>query len=78
VRPDTAARLDKALAMLLFGMINWMYTWLKPDGTLTHASMAPVVADLFFGGIDAVTVPRRRAPASAPTPSTHTDKETLA
>jgi hypothetical protein len=33
--------------MLLFGMINWMFTWLKP-GHLSHDDMAPIVADLFL------------------------------
>lgn len=55
IRPDLqAARLDKPLTMLLFGMINWMFTWMRPDGELTHEAMAPVVADLFFGGLPAV------------------------
>jgi len=58
------ARLDKPLAMLLFGMMNWMFTWLQPKGELSHADLAPVVADLFFGGIGAVRAPGRRKPAS--------------
>jgi TetR/AcrR family transcriptional regulator len=57
--------LDKPLAMLLFGMINWMFTWLRPDGRLSHADMAPIVADLFLGGLSAVQAPapvaRRRS-----------------
>jgi TetR/AcrR family transcriptional regulator len=58
-RPELArAALDKPLTMLLFGMINWMFTWLKPDGPLSHEAMAPVVADLFFGGVPAVQPPR--------------------
>jgi len=59
VRPTLARNeLDKPLAMLLFGMINWMFTWLRPDGSLTHEDMAPLVADLFFGGLGAVRKPR--------------------
>ncbi|MBT9457384.1 MAG: TetR family transcriptional regulator [Burkholderiaceae bacterium] len=55
VRPELlAAQLHKPLTMLLFGMINWMFTWLKPEGELTYDAMAPMVADLFFGGIGAV------------------------
>jgi AcrR family transcriptional regulator len=55
VRPElVAADLHKPLAMLLFGMMNWMFTWLQPDGKLSHADMAPVVADLFLGGLSAV------------------------
>jgi AcrR family transcriptional regulator len=58
LRPDTeAAGLSKALTMLLFGMINWMFTWLRPDGELDYEAMAPIVADLFFGGVPAVRVP---------------------
>ncbi|MEO6293780.1 MAG: TetR/AcrR family transcriptional regulator [Burkholderiaceae bacterium] len=57
-RPElVAAHLHKPLAMLLFGMMNWMFTWLQPDGKLSHADMAPVVADLFLGGLGAVQLP---------------------
>ena len=57
-RPELArAALDKPLTMLLFGMINWMFTWLKPDGALSHDDMAPIVADLFLGGLGAVRAP---------------------
>ena len=58
LRPELKrASLEKPLTMLLFGMINWMFTWLKPDGKLTHDAMAPLVADLFFGGVPAVRPP---------------------
>ena len=60
-RPELrAAKLEKPLAMLLFGMMNWMFTWLQPDGALSHDDLAPVVADLFFGGIGAVRAPVRK------------------
>lgn len=66
VRPALADQhLDKPLTMLLFGMINWMFTWLKPDGVLDHEKMAPLVADLFFGGLHAVQAPQK-APAATP------------
>ncbi|MDT9001771.1 TetR/AcrR family transcriptional regulator [Paucibacter sp. APW11] len=56
VRPELqAAKLHKPLTMLLFGMINWTFTWLKPDGELSYESVAPMVADLFFGGLGAVS-----------------------
>ena len=58
VRPEfAAAQLHKPLTMLLFGMMNWMFTWWRPNGRLGHGDMAPVVADLFFGGLAAVRVP---------------------
>ena len=46
--------LAKPLTMLLFGMINWMFTWMRPGGTLSHEALAPIVTDLFFGGVPAV------------------------
>lgn len=64
LRPDLAGtHLEKPLAMLLFGMINWTFTWLKAGGALTHEALAPVVLDLFFGGLPAV---RAAAAAGAP------------
>jgi AcrR family transcriptional regulator len=66
------AGLGKPVAMLLFGMLNWLFTWLRPNGQLTHASIAPIVCALIFKGLDGVTaVPlakkaaRKRAQATA-------------
>ncbi len=59
VRPELRdARLHKPLTMLLFGMINWTFTWLRPDGDLSHAALAALVSDLFFGGLGAVHAPQ--------------------
>lgn len=44
----------KPVTMTLFGMINWTFTWLKDDGPVRHADMAPMVADLFLRGVAAV------------------------
>ena len=44
----------KPVTMTLFGMINWTFTWLKDDGPVRYADMAPVVADLFLNGVGAV------------------------
>ncbi len=74
VRPNLARNeLDRPLAMLLFGMINWMFTWLRPDGSLNHEQMAPLVADLFFGGLAAVRKPRGPTRQNAAIPSLTTD-----
>lgn len=51
------AALAKPMTMLLFGMINWMFTWMKPGGSLSHEALAPLVADLFLGGLPAVALP---------------------
>jgi AcrR family transcriptional regulator len=65
MRPElAAAHLAKPLTMLLFGMVNWMFTWIKPGGTLDHAAMGPIVTDLFMGGIGNVEAARpSRAPS---------------
>jgi AcrR family transcriptional regulator len=67
-------RLAKPLTMILFGMINWTFTWLKDTGPLTYADMAPIVADLFLGGVARVRptrgeqqAARRSRVARAPT-----------
>ena len=55
--------LMKPLTMILFGMINWTFTWFKSRGPLSYADMAPMVADLFLGGVGRVHAPiRRRQP----------------
>ncbi|GAB3648273.1 TetR/AcrR family transcriptional regulator [Ramlibacter alkalitolerans] len=62
LRPDLRdAAMSKPLTMLLFGMVNWMFTWMKPDGPLAYDDLAPVVTDLFLGGLQAVQVPLRTA-----------------
>ncbi len=63
VRPALSpARLAKPLTMLLFGMINWMFTWMKPEAGLNHEAMAPIVADLFLGGLHQVQLPAAAPP----------------
>jgi AcrR family transcriptional regulator len=71
LRPDLSPRpLAGALAMLLFGMMNWTFTWLKAAGPLSHEAVARMVCELFFGGLAAVqpvapaATPRRAAAAS--------------
>ena len=69
-----AAGLHTALALLLFGMINWTFTWLKPGGTLSHETLAPVVTALFLGGLPAVMA--TAAPAAPAAPATPTARRT--
>ncbi len=65
----SAAALDKPLTMLLFGMINWTFTWLKPGRELDHARLAPLVAEFFFGGLQAVADGVRNATLLPAAPS---------
>lgn len=72
LRPALAgARLDKPLTMLLFGMVNWMFTWMRTDGPLDYDRMASIVADLFVGGIGAVQPGAAPAPAPRQQPTPH-------
>ena len=41
------------LAMILFGMINWTFTWLRADGPLSYEDMAKVVTEIFLRGVAA-------------------------
>lgn len=64
LRPELQeGALAKPVTMLLFGMINWMFIWMRADGDLDYDSMAPVVADLFLGGLPAVRIPQPAATA---------------
>lgn len=56
-RSAAGEQMAKPLTMLLFGMINWMFTWMKPDGALGYEAMGPIVADLFLGGVGQVQAP---------------------
>lgn len=55
------AALEKPLTMLLFGMINWLFTWFHADGRLGYAEMAQLVTDFVVGGLRA-TAARLPAP----------------
>jgi AcrR family transcriptional regulator len=61
------AKLAKPLAMLLFGMMNWTFTWWQADGALTHDGLADLVVALLTGGLPAVVVPTAAARRTAAT-----------
>jgi TetR/AcrR family transcriptional regulator len=66
LRPELReAALIKPLTMLLFGMINWMFLWMRTDGELDYDAIAPVVADLFLTGLPGVRLPRQAVPLAA-------------
>lgn len=66
-RPDLPPdQFVKPLTMLLFGMINWLFTWWRPGKGLGPEAIAMLIDQLFFGGLTAVTAPDS---APAPTPS---------
>jgi AcrR family transcriptional regulator len=40
-----------ALTMMVFGMINWTFTWLKPGGTLSYAEFGELVFSVLQRGL---------------------------
>jgi len=42
-----------AVAMMLFGMINWTFTWLRPGGPMSYSAFANEVIALLEGGLAA-------------------------
>jgi len=50
-------KLRVPVTMILFGMINWTFTWLRADGPVTYGEMAAIVSDIFLYG--AVAPPPR-------------------
>lgn len=53
------------LAMMLFGMINWTFTWLRPNGRIRYADFAEAVIGMLEKGLPGAAtrlrVPRRVA-----------------
>jgi AcrR family transcriptional regulator len=41
-----------ALTMMLFGMINWTFTWLRPDGPMRYSEFAAQVIDTLEHGFN--------------------------
>ena len=40
-----------AVTMMLFGMINWTFTWLRPGGAMSYPAFADEVIALLDGGL---------------------------
>lgn len=57
--------LETPVTMILFGMINWLYTWVHPDGPLRIEDLAPVVTRLFLDGVHGIAARPRALAATA-------------
>ena len=44
-------RLQRAVAMSFYGMINWTCTWYRPDGPVGPEEFADLACDLFLSGL---------------------------
>lgn len=59
----TRRKLERPVAMILFGMINWTFTWMRADGRLTFRDMAPVITGIFLNGVRGYVEQENRLPA---------------
>jgi AcrR family transcriptional regulator len=59
LRPELAGQstLKRPAAMLYFGMINWMHTWLDPQGRAKPAKIAEMGVNFFLDGIAKGSIP---------------------
>jgi hypothetical protein len=42
---------QSAVVMMLFGMINWTFTWLRPGGPMSYAAFAEEVIAMLERGL---------------------------
>jgi hypothetical protein len=59
LRPELSGRaaLKRPSAMLYFGMINWMHTWLDPEGQAKPQRIADLAVSTFLDGIEKAELP---------------------
>ncbi|MDP3909002.1 MAG: TetR/AcrR family transcriptional regulator [Gemmatimonadales bacterium] len=50
VAPDEATVDRHAAGYILFGMMNWIYTWYDPAGAIEPRRLADLMARIFLGG----------------------------
>lgn len=60
-------KLERPVTMILFGMINWTYTWLRAEGPLTYADMGPLVTRILLKGMGGLVEPPGETNRSAAT-----------
>jgi AcrR family transcriptional regulator len=49
-RGSTGAVTPRAAGFALLGMLNWIYQWYRPEGTLQEESLAQQYTEIFFQG----------------------------
>jgi TetR/AcrR family transcriptional regulator, cholesterol catabolism regulator len=49
-RPAKSAVSPRAAAFALLGMINWIYQWYRPEGSLQEESLVRQYTEIFFAG----------------------------
>jgi AcrR family transcriptional regulator len=54
--PDTTPEEQRVAAYGLFGMMNWIYTWYRPDGALAPDELSDRLAELALHGVAGLPV----------------------
>jgi AcrR family transcriptional regulator len=49
--PGASAQHINARTMMVFGMVNWTFTWLKPEGPMSYADFAQMVIQTLESGL---------------------------
>lgn len=54
IRPDAEITRKKviAVAMLFFGMTNWIHVWYKPSGSIKPTELSAMIVDIFLDGFN--------------------------
>lgn len=57
LRPDIEVSRKKltAMAMLYFGMTNWIHVWYRPSGSINASELATMIARIFLDGVNGLT-----------------------
>jgi AcrR family transcriptional regulator len=54
INPDIENRRLTPVTMSLFGMLNWLYTWFRPNGPISRENYAELVTQLLLGGLQSI------------------------
>ncbi|HUH87672.1 MAG TPA: TetR/AcrR family transcriptional regulator [Pusillimonas sp.] len=57
LRPDLEVSRKKltAMAMLYFGMTNWIHVWYKPSGSIKASELAAMIVRVFLDGVNGLS-----------------------
>jgi len=45
---------DRVLTMLLFGMVNWIPAWYKPQGGMSPEQLVDLIVNHFISGLERI------------------------
>jgi len=60
LRPDVEISRKKltAMAMLYFGMTNWIHVWYRPTGSIKAAELTDMIVRMFLDGVNGMDEPQ--------------------